>query len=378
MIDIPIFFEALRPNLNEKTRRLVAAALTVGGNRGTTSQVSRWTGVSFREIRRGHMELKGSPLKSSGFRAKGGGRKTTQETNPGITEALKSSVDFTTEGDPESPLLWACKSLRMLAQELNAQGFKISYHTVGTLLEELGYCLQANQKVLKGSSLPDRHAQFEFINRRTKAFMRINQPIISVDCKKYDLIDNYKNNGRKYAMKGNLTNVKDYDITGSKGFATVGITRDTSIFAVQSIRNWWHSIGKNSYSDAKRLLITAHCGGSNGCRRKLWIIELAKFAAEADLKTAVCHFPVGTSKWNKIEHRLFSAITMSLRGRPLTRLEVIVNLISAAKNTTGSAVKCEIDSNEYQHGIKASDGEEDNMRIKKAKFHGDWNYTILP
>ncbi|MDR1872949.1 MAG: ISAzo13 family transposase [Deltaproteobacteria bacterium] len=388
------FFEALKPHLNEKTRRLIAAALTIGGARGATSQVSKETGVSFREIRRGLGELNLPPTKTSGFRLKGGGRKTIEEIDPGLSIALKDLVDSSTRGDPQSPLLWTSKSLRTLAAELNAQNHKVSYHTVGKILEEMGYSLQGNIKVLEGKSHPDRDAQFNFINKRVKAFMRMAQPIISVDCKKHELIGNYKNNGKEYHLKGNAPKVKDhdfidkelgkgipygiYDIINNSGYVNVGVTHDTSVFAVNSIKNWWNSCGIDLYPNATRLLITADCGGSNGYRRKLWKTELAKFADESRLSISVCHFPVGTSKWNIMEHRLFSAITTNWRGRPLISLEVIVNLIASTTTTSCLTVKCNLDTENYENGIKVSDKELESLNIKRYKFHGDWNYTFNP
>jgi transposase len=326
MVSVIEFFHALKPHLNEKTRRLVAAALTIGGERGTTSQVSKETGVSFREIRRGLTELELPPHKSVGFRDKGGGRKKITQKDPEILTALKELVDSTTRGDPESPLLWTCKSLRVLANELKVSGHKVSYHTVGTLLEDLGYSLQGNRKVLECSSHPDRNEQFEFINKKVKAFIKLNQPIISVDCKKHELVGNYKNNGKEWHEKGNLIKVKDhdfmdkelgkaipygvYDQINNKGYVNIGITHDTSVFAVNSIKNWWYSCGLDLYPKAKRLLITADCGGSNGYRRRLWKTELAKFSNESNLIITVCHFPVGTSKWIKVEHRLFQQLAI--------------------------------------------------------------------
>jgi hypothetical protein len=394
MINIDSFFKALRPHLNEKLRRIVAAALTVGGERGVKATVVKETGVSFREIRRGLTELNDDSEKTKGIRLEGGGRKKVTEKDPGLTEVLLSLVDSTTRGDPEHDLKWTCKSLRILAVELQKRGHNVSYKTIGSILEANGYSLQGNRKVKEGDSHPDRNAQFEYINKKVKLFKRINQPIISVDCKKHELVGNYKNNGREYHPKSQAPEVKDhdfidkelgkaipygvYDILHNKGYVNVGIDHDTSVFAIQSIRNWWFSMGINSFYNAKRLLITADCGGSNGYRRKLWRVELTKFAEEAGLKISVCHLPVGTSKWNKIEHRLFSMITMNWRGRPLTSLGVIVNLIGSTKSTTGLTVKCELDEDKYPNGQTVSKEELANLNIKRDKFHGEWNYTIMP
>jgi hypothetical protein len=397
MVDLATFFKAVKPYLNEKTRRIIAAALTLGNEVGIKGQVSRATGVSYKSISRGLQELQEGALKevdAKGIRNPGGGRKKITAQNPALTETLKSLVDSTTRGDPESPLMWTCKSERILAKELNSQGFKISHPTVGSILEGLGYSLQGNRKVLEGSHHPDRNAQFQFLNRRVLAFIRMKQPVISIDCKKHELVENFKNNGKEYSKKGEPTKVKDhdfidpnlgkaipfglYDITKNSGFVNVGIDHDTSMFAVQSIRSWWNKMGSEMYPTATRLLITADCGGSNGYRRRLWKTELSKFANETGLTIAVCHFPVGTSKWNKIEHRLFSHITMNWRGRPLTSLGVIVNLIAATKTATGLKVDCNLDTAQYPIGLKVSDKELAQVKMKREKFHGDWNYTLYP
>lgn len=398
MGSMDINFEALRPHLNERIRRLVAASLVVDGKYGIRSAVSKATGVSQREIRRGLVELSENPLVSRGrsvrIRKEGGGRKKADENTPEIVDAVIELVEATTRGDPESRLLWTTKSLRNLASELTNLGHKISHVTVGSILEKLGYSLQGNKKVLEGGDHPDRNAQFEHINKRVKQHQNAGQPVISVDCKKHELIGNYKNNGHEYQPKGKAIEVKDhdfidkelgkaipygiYDLSKNCGFVNVGITKDTSVFAVQSIRSWWDKMGRELYPEAANLLITADCGGSNGYRRRLWLLELSKFAIDSGLIISVCHFPVGTSKWNKIEHRLFSCITMNWRGRPLTTLEVIVNLIAATKTTTGLYVQSEIDETEYQTGLKVDDEDLANMKIKREKFHGEWNYVFYP
>jgi transposase len=395
---IPINFEALRQHLNERTRRLVAAALVVNEEFGAKSKISKATGVSHREIRRGLKELaegsRAPTQRPERIRKAGGGRKKTDENDPAVVEALKNIVESTTRGDPESRLLWTTKSLRDLESELKKLGHKISHATVGCILSELGYSLQGNKKVLEGVNHPDRNAQFEHINKRVKQHQSMKQPVISVDCKKHELIGNYKNNGQEYHLKGEPIKVKDHDfidkelgkaipygicdVTNNCGFVSVGVTKDTSIFAVQSIRSWWDKMGKELYPKADKLLITADCGGSNGYRRRLWLHELSKFATDSGLTISVCHFPAGTSKWNKIEHRLFSFITMNWRGRPLTTLEVIVNLIAGTKTATGLYVKSEVDETEYQTGLKIDDEELAKMNIKSEQFHGEWNYTFSP
>jgi hypothetical protein len=273
-------------------------------------------------------------------------------------------------------------------------GHTVSYPTVGALLSEMGYTLQANRKTEEGADHPDRDAQFEHINKRTKDFLDSGSPVISVDCKKHELIGNYKNNGREYYPAGEAPEVLDhdfidkelgkaipygiYDLNGNAGFVNVGIDHDTSVFAVESIRQWWSRMGRERYPETHRLLIMADGGGSNGYRRRLWKTELSKLAKEIGLEISVCHFPAGTSKWNKIEHRLFSRITMNWRGRPLTSIEVIVNLIAATTTATGLTVQCMLDNGEYPNGIKVADSELADISIVRSEFHGDWNYTLLP
>ncbi|MDR1083813.1 MAG: ISAzo13 family transposase [Deltaproteobacteria bacterium] len=397
MIDLKAAFEALGPHINEKTRRLFAASLALSNEYGLRSKISKETGVSFQAIRKGLVELKEGTLSGNNslkIRKPGGGRKKLSAVSPELLEALKRLVGSTTGGDPESLLLWTCKSLRNLADELTNLGFRVSHSTVASMLDRLGYSLQANKKVLEGADHPDRNAQFEFINNRAKAFQRLGQPVISIDCKKHELIGNYKNNGCEYQPKGNPIKVKDhdfidkdlgkiipfgiYDIAQNNGYVNTGVDHDISTFAVQSIRNWWISMGLKTYPNAARLFISADCGGSNGYRRKLWKAELSKFAKESNLCISVCHFPAGTSKWTKIEHCFFSHITMNWRGRPLVSHEVVVNLIGSTKTNSGLAVKCDLDLNEYPIGIKVSDEEIEKIKVKRAKFHGEWNYTFLP
>ena len=388
-------YELLNPHLNEKLRRLVAAAETIGGGKDIKGKVSKATGVSYREIRRGLEELHEipkEPISSGNIRKQGGGRKKITETNPKIIDDLKMLVESSTRGDPMSPLLWTCKSLRALTRELKNMGHTVSYVTVGNLLSEMGYTLQVNQKTKEGQNHPDRNAQFEYINDKVREFHFSNDPVISVDCKKHELVGNFKNNGREYFPLGEAPKVLDhdfmdkelgkaipygiYDLKANDGFVNVGIDHDTSSFAVESIRTWWNQMGYDRYPKATRLLITADCGGSNGHRRRLWKLELAKLSKETGLEISVCHFPQGTSKWNKIEHRLFSRITMNWRGRPLTSIEVIVNLIAATTTTTGLSVQCVLDPRTYPHGIKVSDKELESVSIVRDSFHGEWNYTV--
>jgi hypothetical protein len=293
-----------------------------------------------------------------------------------------------------SPLLYTSKSLRKLSYELKELGHDVSHSTVGVLLEEMGYRLQANRKALEGANHPDRDAQFEHINKTVKDFQSNCQPVISVDCKKHENIGNHKNAGREYHAKGEAPKVKDHefidnelgkaipygvrDMTADIGFVNVGIDRVTSMFAVQSIRAWWESMGKPLYPSAVQLLITADGGGSDGWRRMLWKTQLCEFAGDSGLSISVCHFPTGTSKWNKIEHQLFSNITMNWRGRPLTTIQVVVNLIASTKTTSDLVIECELDKGEYPTGIKVSDKELSKVNIASDDFHGEWNYTILP
>ena len=390
-------FAALEPHLNEKTRRMVAASLTIGGEYGTKGEVSKATGVSYREINRGLQELQEQPAdkdRRGGVRKEGGGRKKLADTNPTLTKDMETLLESSTRGDPTTPLRWTTKSLRNLADELSRMGHSISHVTVRALLAEMGYSLQGNRKTLEGAEHPDRNAQFEQINDTVREFQSAGQPVVSVDCKKSELIGNFKNNGREYHRSGEAPEVKDhdfidkelgkaipygvYDMGDNSGFVNVGIDHDTSVFAVESIRQWWLTMGMERYPDATELLITADGGGSNGYRRKLWKTELAKFAAESGLTIRVCHFPSGTSKWNKIEHRLFSQITMNWRGRPLTSIEVIVNLIASTKTRTGLTVKCALDKNTYPTGITVTDEEMSRTKIDPSEFHGEWNYSIIP
>jgi len=390
-------YKMLSPHLTEKTRRLYAASECIGGGRGIKGEVSRATGVSYREIRRGLAELQGKTLDvkemSGRIRKTGGGRKQAKESNPGLIKDIQALVEPSTLGDPCAPLLYTSKSLRQIAGALREKGYKISHVTVGELLKDMGYTLQANSKTLAGKEHPDRNAQFEYINEKVLAFQTENQPVISVDCKKHELIGNYKNNGREYHPKETPVTVKDhdfmdkelgkaipygvYDISKNEGLVNVGNDHDTSVFAVESIRTWWFRMGKERYENATKLLITADGGGSNGYRRRAWKTELAKLVQETGLQISVCHFPTGTSKWNKIEHRLFSHITMNWRGKPLVTMDVIVSLIANTTTAKGLKVECVSDERVYPKGIKISDDELNSVNIVRDEFHGDWNYSIL-
>jgi hypothetical protein len=383
-------------------RRLVAAAESAAIGYGGVSVVARATGVSRRAITEGMKELSqpkvsGGPLPSqSRIRRKGAGRKRTIDKDPGLREDLDRLVDPATRGDPESPLRWTCKSVRKLAEELRREGHAVSYQTVAELLHEMDYSLQANQKKLEGSRHADRNQQFEHINRKAQRYLKQGEPVISVDTKKKELVGDFKNPGREWQPQGQPEKVRVhdfeirqpengkvapygvYDLGRNAGWVSVGVDHDTAEFAVESIRRWWRWMGRRSYPKAQRLLITADSGGSNGARVRLWKWELQQLADETGLEIAVCHFPPGTSKWNKIEHRLFSFISQNWRGKPLISHQVIIDLIAATTTTTGLTVKSKIDTNIYERGLKVSDQQMAELQLRRAKFHGDWNYKLLP
>lgn len=394
-------FEFLAPLLNERQLRLyVAAEALVLGRRGI-SVTSQATGISRPTITMGCKELldettKEASAKSSAVRVrkKGGGRKRTIEVDETLRSDLEGLIEPVTRGDPESPLRWTAKSVRNLSDELKKMGHKTSHRMVAELLHAMDYSLQANRKTAEGGTHPDRNAQFEHIHGKVKEFQSCNQPVISVDTKKKERVGDFKNGGRELRPKGNPEKVRVYDFeipelgkvapygiydqTRNTGWVNVGTDHDTATFAVESIRKWWITMGREAYPKAARLLITADGGGSNGVRVRLWKIELQKFANETGLVISVCHFPPGTSKWNKIEHRLFSFISQNWRGKPLVSHEVIVNLIASTKTRTGLTVKCELDTNKYPKGIKVSDKELRQVNIVHDEFHGEWNYAIHP
>jgi transposase len=388
-------FEMLAPFLNERTRRLAAAAEAAAIGRGGITRVSRATGVSRRAIASGLAQLKAPDDWDEGrIRRPGGGRKRTVEADATLRADLERLIDPVTRGDPESPLRWTCKSIRKLAEELKRMGHATSHRMVAELLHESGYSLQANRKTIEGKGHPDRNAQFEHINRKVRAALKAGEPVISVDAKKKELVGDFKNAGREWRPEGDpeVVRVYDfvipglgrvtpygvYDMARNAGWVNVGTDHDTSAFAVASIRRWWDSMGRAHYPMARKLLITADGGGSNGSRVRLWKLELQRLASETGLRISVCHFPPGTSKWNKIEHRLFSFISQNWRGRPLVSHEVVVNLIAATTTETGLKVACELDRNSYPPGIKVSKEDMAGISLRKDKFHGEWNYTILP
>lgn len=388
-------YAVLTPLLDERSRRLlVAAESQVIGRSGITA-VAKATGVSRRVIRRGMAELKEPAVLPIGrIRRPGGGRKKAIDQDPALKRDLQELLESTTRGDPEAPLRWTCKSVRNLTAELQQQAHSVSHQVVADLLHELGYSLQANRKTREGASHPDRNAQFEHLNAKVKRYLSSKDPVISVDTKKKELVGDFKNGGRELRPKGDPEKVRVhdfldkelgratpygiYDIGRNAGWVSVGVDHDTAEFAAESIRRWWRQMGLKTYPRARRLLITADSGGSNGARLRLWKVELQRLADETGLRIAVSHFPPGTSKWNKIEHRLVSFISQNWRGKPLISLEVIVNLIAATTTSKGLQVHSELDPRSYPSGIKVSDAELAQVHLQRDKFHGDWNYQIIP
>src|SRR5215207_10248218 len=388
-------YAALSSILDERGRRLLVAAEAKAAGYGGIAAVWRATGVAPSTIGRGLRDLAEAPALAAGrVRRAGGGRKPAVAADPDLMRDLKALVEPTARGDPEGPLRWTCKSLRRLAGELQAQGDQISRTLVGELLHGLGFSLQANAKTREGVSHPDRDAQFAFIEAKVKTALAAGEPVISVDAKKKELVGGFKNGGREWRPKGRPEEVRVhdflikelgravpygvYDLAADVGWVSVGVDHDTAAFAVQMIRRWWQEVGCVRYPEAKRLIITADGGGSNGFRLRLWKRELQRLANELGIDIVVSHFPPGTSKWNKIEHRLFSFISQNWRARPLVSYRVIVNLIAATTTSSGLSVHCELDSRRYPKGIVVNDKEMAAISIKPAKFHGDWNYTISP
>ena len=386
---------AIAEDLDERGRRRWAGAEARSLGWGGVSTVSEATGISDRTIRTGIKELDDpNAAPSNKQRRSGGGRRSREIEQPKLIEALELLIEPGTRGDPCTPLRWTCKSTRTLARELTSQGYQISSTKIGQLLRVQGYSLQANRKTIEGKQHPDRDAQFEHISKRIRAYFRTRQPAISIDTKKKEALGNMKNAGQTYCPKGKPTKVTThdfpnkklgkavpygvYDIALNEAGVSVGVSHDTAEFAVAAIDRWWQRMGKKRYSTAKRLLITADCGGSNSPRTRLWRWALQQFANETGLKIELCHYPPGTSKWNKIEHRLFCHITRNWQGIPLESFEIVVNLIGSTKTEKGLEVHAWLDEKQYEKSKKVSDDQLTEVHIKRNTFHGEWNYNILP
>ena len=394
MEKLRIAINEMLPYLDEKQKRIYLGSEAKKFGRGGNSIISKLSKTSRPTIIQGRKELEGLlevPSNLVKTRVKGGGRKKLIVKDDKLLQALESLVEPVTRGDPESPLRWTCKSIRALESELKKQGHLVGRTVVGELLHELGYSLQSNSKTLEGNQHVDRNKQFEYINKLSSDFLDRILPVISVDTKKKELIGNYKNQGKEYRPKKNPRKVEGhdfgtiraapygvYDIGENSGFVNVGKNCDTGEFAVESIRKWWNCMGKTNYPNKRKLMINADGGGSNGYRLKLWKRELQKFSNETNMQITVCHFPPGTSKWNKIEHRLFSQISLNWKGIPLENYETVVSLIGSVKTTKGLNLKAVLDENIYQKGIKVTEKEIEGIRMKRHAFHGDWNYTIMP
>ncbi|HEV3143520.1 MAG TPA: ISAzo13 family transposase [Gemmataceae bacterium] len=394
-------FQSLTPIMDERMRRRWAASEARALGWGGIALVARVTGLSPVTIRQGLAELKAmgtdpaaETAGSQRVRRPGGGRKRLSQADRTLRQDLEALVDPATRGDPQSPLRWTCKSTRNLAAALADKGHAVSHQTVARLLQELDYSLQVNRKTKEGASHRDRNAQFEYIAKQVRSFQRRGQPVVSVDTKKKELVGDFKNGGQEWQPEGEPEAVrckdfKDkqlgkvapygvYDLTTNEGWVSVGIDHDTAQFATETLRRWWKNMGRLVYPKATELLVTADGGGSNGSRTRLWKVSLQRLANEIGVRISVCHFPPGTSKWNKIEHRMFCHITENWRGRPLVSRAVIVNLIGSTKTAAGLRIQAELDTNSYETGIKVSDEELAAVKIKKHRFHGDWNYTIIP
>lgn len=388
-------YRKLLPRLDERSRRLVAAADCAALGRGGISQVARASGLSRPTLYEGVRELEGREPTPGRIRRPGGGRKSAEEKYPSLAKVLEELVEPATRGDPMRPLRWTTKSTRKLAEALAAKGIQVSHRVVAEVLDKLNYSLQANAKSLEqGSDHEDRDAQFENINRQVKEFMQRGEPVISVDTKKKELVGPYKNGGREWHRQGSAPKVKVhdfidkdlgkaipygvYDVAQNYGWVNVGRDHDTAAFAVESIRRWWHGLGQSTYPGAKRLLICADGGGSNGYRVRLWKKELQELADQTGVEMHVCHLPPGTSKWNKIEHRLFSHISINWRGKPLISHEVIIQLIAATTTKSGLRVKAQSDPGKYPDKLKVPDEDMERLNLVKSEFRGEWNYALKP
>ena len=387
-------FELVAPHRTEKQRRLLAGAAARALGRGGGARMARISGLSRPTVYAGGRELDAPPDPRGRVRGPGGGPRRLVERQPGLLSALDELVDPDTRGDPESPLRWTCKSTRQLADALGTQGFQASDDTVGRLLKQQGYTLQRTQKTLEGAQHPDRDGQFRYLNEQAREQLAASQPVVSVDTKKKELVGRYANGGREWRPVGEPAQVAVhdfpdpevgkaiphgvYDLGANAGWVSVGTDHDTAAFAVATLRHWWEQAGRVAYPPAERLLITADAGGSNGYRIRAWKTELARFAAETGLAVTVWHFPPGTSKWNKIEHRLFSHTSMKWRGRSLVSHEVILELIAATQTRSGLKVRAGLDRGRYPLGVRISDRELATVPLRRHDWHGEWNYTVLP
>ena len=393
--DVRVKYCGLSGCLNERSRRLWAAAEARSYGWGGITVVSQATGIDPKTVRKGLLELDDTRrAPDDRVRRKGGGRKKLTDTYNGLLDDLESLLEPTSRGDPQSPLRWTSRSTYNLADELRKKGYNVCQRSVCTLLANLDYSMQSNKKTKEGANHPDRDAQFQYIYERVKYFQSRKSPVILVDTKKKENIGEFKNTGREYDKKGVPTEVKVhdfpdkslgkvspygvYDLSKNKGWVSVGISADSAEFGVHSIRSWWYIMGKEAYPHARELLITADCGGSNGHRVRLWKVELQKLATELGMKMSVCYFPPGTSKWNKIEHKMFSYISQNWRGKPLITRETVVNLIASTTTTKVLEIRAVLDENVYQKGIKVTDEEIAGINLVQADFHGEWNYKILP
>ena len=390
--DLARKYASVLPFLDERQRRLVVAGDALVLGRGSVVRVSKASGISRPTIYKGMRDLRSGRPPDGRTRRRGGGRKRLSEKQPRILAALEALVDPATRGDPMSPLRWTCKSTRRLVDELARRGYKVSHTVAAEMLHDLGYSLQANVKAIEGTDHPDRDEQFQYINDLVSKWLARGIPVISVDTKKKELVGNYKNGGRIWRSKGNPEAVKChdfpdkelgkvvpygvYDVGKDEGWVNVGCDADTAAFAVESIRVWWKRLGRRCYPKASKLLITADSGGSNSYRTRLWKVELQRLADEIATDITVCHFPPGTSKWNKVEHRLFSHISMNWRGQPLISHEVVLSLIGSTTTRSGLRVRARLDRKKYPTKVKVSDAELAQVKLSPHAFHGDWNYTI--
>ena len=388
-------FLAVASLFDERARRLLAGSEALAIGRGGVAAVARATGLARTTVARGVADVQAGETVALGrIRRAGAGRPPIEKRDPTLRADLEALIEPTSRGDPESPLRWTTRSVRNLAAELRRQGHAVSHQTISELLHDLGYSLQANRKTLEGTSHPDRDAQFRHINEAVQLQLALGEPVISVDTKKKELVGPFRNGGRELRPKGDPERVLMhdfvipelgraspygvYDVAANEAWVSVGTDHDTAAFAVESIRRWWTTMGAPLYPEATRLLVTADAGGSNGYRLRLWKQELQKLADEIGLEIAVCHFPPGTSKWNKIEHRLFSAITQNWRGKPLVSHETVVNLIAATTTRTGLRVRSELDTSDYPAGLRVSDADMETLYLRRDDFHGEWNYSLLP